>query len=111
MNILKKPVFMEIFLPIFVLGYFLYQQFSSSPISDMLSLPEESSYCVDHLGKPKKDCSVGGSDRINCVSNTDCQATCSYGCVNKKWFKDKGDCEALPNYNCECKNSYYQVKK
>lgn len=37
-----------------------------------------------------------------CEKDSDCIATCAYGCVNAEWMEGKVDCKALPLFECEC---------
>jgi len=42
------------------------------------------------------------SDQYACNSDVDCQATCSFGCVNTKWMIGRADCEMFVDITCTC---------
>jgi hypothetical protein len=51
------------------------------------------------------DCpSITDTDKFKCSANSDCIATCGYGCVAKTWYTSSNriDCMAMPIYNCSC---------
>lgn len=76
-------------------------------------IPDESKYCVDSMGKQKAlgSCSTVEIEARKCSNIGDCVATCGFGCVNKNWMRDdKADCEAVIQYECECLDSFCQVK-
>lgn len=59
---------------------------------------DKSKFCPEH-----GDCSDYGLESRKCDKIGDCIASCHYGCVSKKWIKDKIDCESVwPNFDCEC---------
>lgn len=41
-------------------------------------------------------------DQFTCKTDSDCQATCSQGCVNREWMKGKADCLMETNVTCTC---------
>jgi len=92
-------------------GSFIEDLRSVQPSSQV---PDESKYCVNYLGNPEPDgsCSTIEIEARKCNNIGDCTATCSMGCVNKNWdFSGRNDCEAIPQYECECINSFCQIEE
>lgn len=71
----------------------------------------EPSYIFDRLKfcPDSGDCRDYGLESRKCNKIGDCVASCHYGCVNKEWWRKRGDCEAIwPNFECECINNLCQ---
>lgn len=85
---------------------------SSSSGAQTLDQPTTTT-CVDFEGNPLSDgpCSTVPSESRTCQKAEDCQATCGFGCVNLSWFSaERADCEAEPQYTCDCLANLCQVQ-
>ena len=59
---------------------------------------DKSRFCPDD-----GDCNDYGLESRECEEPGDCVASCSYGCVSRKWMEGMADCEGIwPNFECEC---------
>mgnify|MGYP001562690725 FL=1 len=94
-----------------VLGVLFMTFTPSSPIE--VGTPTESKYCVNYLGNPDPEgsCATIEIEARKCGNIGDCRATCGFGCINKNWdMRGRNDCEAIPQYECECINNFCQIK-
>lgn len=67
---------------------------------------DKSKFCPDY-----GNCDDYGLESRKCSKIGDCLASCSYGCVSRKWMGSRGDCDAMwSNFGCECINSICQRK-
>jgi len=67
---------------------------------------DKSKFCPDY-----GDCNDYGLESRKCSKIGDCAASCTYGCVSKKWMEGKIDCEAIwENFECECIDDICQRK-
>jgi len=63
-------------------------------------------FCPDY-----GDCTDFGPDSRKCSLTDGCVASCSFGCVGRKWLGERGDCEAIwDNFQCECLEGICQRK-
>lgn len=74
--------------------------------------PELSSLCLDFQGNPRdpRGCQDISLDQRKCTQTRRCVATCAYGCVSKQSLKGLIDCQAIPQYDCNCISSLCQKK-
>lgn len=73
---------------------------------DCKHLLNKSKFCPDY-----GDCNDYGLESRKCDKIGDCIASCSYGCVSKKWMESRMDCQAMwENFECECMNNICQRK-
>lgn len=76
-----------------------------------ISLHGIPNYCVNHLGeaRPFWQC-LGKVGARRCAHGEECIPTCGHGCLNKNYEQGLIDCEAIPEYECECIKGFCQVK-
>ncbi len=46
----------------------------------------------------------GCNPKDKCKTDSDCLATCYFGCVNKYWMEKNIDCTIDPLHSCKCEN-------
>lgn len=71
-----------------------------------------STFCLNYLGQPQSDevCENISLEARSCKVNSDCDPTCSRGCLNHSWKLETSlnDCMAEPIYSCGCLNNICQ---
>jgi len=50
------------------------------------------------------------TEQFTCKTDSDCQSTCSQGCVNREWMKGKADCFMKTNIICTCFDGFCMDK-